>query len=288
MKPAPFEYLSPKTTKAALELLAAHGADARILAGGQSLVPLLNFRMARFKYLIDINGIPELSYIELKDGILRIGALTRYRQIETSQTVAEAAPLLARATKYVAHLPIRTRGTIGGSLAHADPAGEYAAVVLALDGHIVVQSQSATRTLKIGDLIEGMFTTTLAPDEMLVEVRIPQACGHQVFEFEEYARRPGDLAMMGIALRLDLDGDRVETARIVALGGGNAAFRIAEAEAEIESWPLSAERIEKACRAASNIDAHTDIHATGELRRHLCGALLKRVLDKAQAAGRRA
>src|SRR5277367_2834597 len=156
MKPAPFEYFSPKTTKAALELLAAHGGDARILAGGQSLVPLLNFRMARFKYLIDINEIPELAYIKLESDVLRIGALTRYRTIETSQIVAAAAPLLFEATKSVGHLPIRTRGTIGGSLAHADPAAEYAAVTLALDGRVVLQSENAVRTLDASDFIQGM------------------------------------------------------------------------------------------------------------------------------------
>jgi carbon-monoxide dehydrogenase medium subunit len=284
MKPAPFEYFSPKTTKAALELLAAHRSDARILAGGQSLVPLLNFRIARFKYLIDINGIPELAYIKLESDILRIGALTRYRAIETSPTVADAAPLLFEATKWVGHLPIRTRGTIGGSLAHADPAAEYAAVMLALDGRVVLQSEKGARTLDAGDFIQGMFSTALAADEMLVEVRIPRARNNQVFGFEEFARRPGDLAVMGIAVRLDFDGDRVETARIVSLGGQDGACRIPEAEAEIQSRPLSAERIENASRAASDIDTHADIHATGALRQHLCGTLVRRVLGRAKEA----
>jgi carbon-monoxide dehydrogenase medium subunit len=284
MKPAAFEYFSPKTTKAALELLAAHRSDARILAGGQSLVPLLNFRMARFKYLIDINEIPELSYIRCDNDTLCIGALTRYRTIETSPIVADAAPLLAEATKSVGHLPVRTRGTIGGSLAHADPAAEYAAVMLALDGRVVLHSKDSERTLEVGEFIQGMFTTALAADEMLVEVRVPRARSNQIFGFEEFARRPGDLAMMGIALRLDLDGDRVETARIVALGGEDGACRIPEAEAKIENRPLSSDRIEEAGRAAASIHAHTDVHATAALRQHLCGALVTRVLGKARAA----
>ena len=284
MKPAPFEYFSPKTKKEALELLAAHGGDARILAGGQSLVPLLNFRMAQFKYLIDINEISELSYIRCDDDTLCIGALTRYRTIETSPIVADAAPLLSKATKWVGHLPVRTRGTIGGSLAHADPAAEYAAVMLALDGRVVLQSKDGTRTLDVGDFIQGMLTTALAADEMLVEARIPRARNNQIFGFEEFARRPGDLAMMGIAIRLDLDGERVETARIVAFGGQDGACRIPEAEAAIENHPLTFERIENASRAAVGIHAHTDVHATAALRQHLCGALVRRVLGKARAA----
>lgn len=284
MKPAAFEYFAPKTTKAALELLTVHRSDARILAGGQSLVPLLNFRMARFRYLIDINEISELSYIRVDGDTLCIGALTRYRAIETSPTVAAAAPLLAEATKWVGHLPVRTRGTIGGSLAHADPAAEYAAVMLALDGRVVLQSEDGVRTLAVSDFIQGMFTTALADDEMLIEVRVPRARSNQIFGFEEFARRPGDLAVMGIALRLDLDGERVETARIVALGGQDGACRIPEAEAEIENRPLSSERIENACRAAEGIHAHADVHATAALRQHLCGALLRRVLGKAKAA----
>jgi len=289
MKPAPFEYLSPKTTEAALDLLATHGSDARILAGGQSLVPLLNFRMARFKYLVDINGIAELDYIKLDNDMLRIGALTRYRTIETSAVVAHAAPLLAEATQHVAHLPIRTRGTIAGSLAHADPAGEYAAVMLALDGSVVVKSKSDHRTTQIGEFIQGMFTTDLNPDEMIVEVLVPQARGNQVFGFEEFARRPGDLAVVGIALRIDFDSyDGIEDARIVALGGSNGASRIAASEVEIKGHGLTVDQIERACRAAAEVDMHSDIHATAELRRHLCSALLKRVLLKAQRREREA
>lgn len=283
MKPAPFEYLAPKTTEAALGMLATLGSDARILAGGQSLVPLLNFRMARFKYLVDINGIAELDYITLDNGMLRLGALTRYRTIETSSVVAQAAPLLAEATQHVAHLPIRTRGTIAGSLAHADPAGEYAAVMLALDGSVVVKSRSDRRIAQVGDFIQGMFTTDLNPDEMIVEVAIPQARSNQLFGFEEFARRPGDLAVVGIALRLDLDNyNGIEDARIVTLGGSNGASRIDASEAEIKGHSLTVDRVERACCAATNVDMHSDIHATADLRRHLCSKLLKRVLLKAQ------
>ena len=284
MKPASFEYFSPVTTKAALALLAVHGSDARILAGGQSLVPLLNFRMARFKYIVDINNIPDLSYIKFDGDMLCIGAMTRYRTIEESPDAVSGAPLLVAATRRVAHLPIRTRGTIGGSLAHADPVGEYPAVMLALDAQVVLQSEAGMRTLEMRDLIQGVFTTAIAADEMLVEVRIPRARSNQTFEFEEIARRPGDYAIMGIALRFDLDGDLIETARIVALGGQNGACRIVEAEASIEKHPLSAERIEKACRAAAGIHVDTDLHATAELRQHLCSTLLKRVLDKVAAS----
>ena len=186
-------------------MLAENSGEARILAGGQSLVPMLNFRIARFKYLIDINNITELSYIWDRGGELRIGAVTRYRTIENSPLVASSAPLLAEVTKWVGHLPIRTRGTIGGSLSHADPAGEYAAALLALDAEVVLRNIKATRVLKVEDFIQGMFTTALEPDEMVVEVRVPCAKSSQVFGFDEYARRPGDLAIMGIAVRLDVE-----------------------------------------------------------------------------------
>ena len=183
MKPAPFEYSCPQTTAAALEMLAESHGEARILAGGQSLVPMLNFRIARFKFLIDINNIKELSYIRDDGERLCIGAVTRYRTIEKSRLVAARAPLLAEVTKWVGHLPIRTRGTIGGSLAHADPAGEYAAALLALDADVVLKNTKATRILKIADFIQGMFTTALEPDEMFVEVRIPCANRSQIFRF---------------------------------------------------------------------------------------------------------
>ena len=285
MKPAPFEYLCPETTAAALAMLAETNGESRILAGGQSLVPMLNFRIARFKYLIDVNSIAELCYIRGNDEDLRIGAVTRYRTIENSPLVASRAPLLAEVTKWVGHLPIRTRGTIGGSLAHADPAGEYAAALLALDAEVVLQTMTATRVLKIADFIRGMFTTALEPDEMLVEIRIPCAKRSQFFAFDEYARRPGDLAIMGIAVRLDIEDNIVDSARIVALGCENGARRIIEAEESLVGHACNTDQIEKAARAAGNVPAHSDIHATAALRKHLAVVLSRRALTKAMASG---
>lgn len=281
VKPAQFEYLCPKTSNAAIELLAQYGGDARILAGGQSLVPMLNFRIARFGYLIDINNIDELDYIRLDQGWLRLGALARYRTIEACPIVAQAAPLLSRATKFVAHLPIRTRGTVGGSLAHADPGAEYPAVMLALDAELVLRSTRAERIITIADFIQGMFTTALEPDELLVEVRLPIARGNQIFGFEEFARRPGDLAVIGVAVKIDLDAGRAANVRVVILGGPHGARRVPEAEAALEARQLGPDQIACASDAASRIEAHTDIHATDALRRHLAGVLTRRALTSA-------
>jgi len=267
-------------------MLAENNGEARILAGGQSLVPMLNFRVARFKCLIDINKIDELAYIRDQGDELRIGALTRYRTIENSPLVAAHAPLLAEVTKWVGHLPIRTRGTIGGSLAHADPAGEYAAALLAMDVDVVLQNRKATRVLKIADFIHGMFTTALEPDELLVEVRIPCAKRSQVFAFDEFARRPGDLAIMGIAVRLDVEDKTINSARVVALGCENGARRIVEAEAVLIGQACDADQIEKAARATENVPAHSDIHATAALRKHLAVVLSRRALTKAMASHR--
>jgi carbon-monoxide dehydrogenase medium subunit len=284
MKPSGFDYLSPATTRAALEFLDRHGEEARILAGGQSLVPMLNFRLARFKYLIDINSVAELSYITVEHDVLRIGALTRYRTIENSSVVAAAAPLLARATRWVGHPPVRTRGTIGGSLAHADPAAEYPAVLLALDGKIVVRSLKAERVIAAADFIKGVFATALDPDELLTEVRIPVARKNQVFGFEEFARRSGDLAVMGIAACLKLSDGRIEAARVAAFGSEGGARRISEAEAQLQGRAADPEQIERAGRAAFGIPTHSDVHATAALRSHLAGVLTRRALASALAS----
>ncbi len=281
MKPAPFDYLCPKEIGEALDLLQRHKEEARILAGGQSLVPILNFRLSRFGYLIDINRIPELSYIAVDNGILKIGAMTRYRAIENSAMVGAHAPLLAIATKSIAHLPVRSRGTIGGSLAHADPAAEYPAVLLALNGTIVVRNSARMREIKAADFLQGLFTTALEPDELLTEIRIPIARKDQAFGFEEFARRPGDLAIVGIAASLEFKGKSVGAARLAAFGVAGGAQRIAQAEDLLRDRPCSPEQIERAARAASGIATQSDVHATAKLRSHLAGVMTRRALTKA-------
>jgi aerobic carbon-monoxide dehydrogenase medium subunit len=283
MKPASFEYFAPSTIGATLELLKTHREDAKLLAGGQSLVPMLNFRIARFKCLVDINGVSDLSYIRLDDDLLRIGALTRYRAIENSPKVEKAAPLLSEATKSVAHLPVRTRGTIGGSLAHADPAAEYPAVLMALGATVVVQSHLQERHISAEDFIRGLFTTALEPDELITEIRIPTASPNQLFAFEEFARRPGDLALMGIAVHLEIKGDVVEDAKIAAFGGRDGACRVPTSEKLLIGRTRSTLDIERVAAATSSIPVHSDTHATEALRRHLAVTLAHRALLRALA-----
>jgi carbon-monoxide dehydrogenase medium subunit len=285
MKPAPFKYLLPRTVPEALGMLRRHSGDARILAGGQSLVPMLNFRLSRFGHLIDINRIPDLSYIRAEGGILRIGATTRQRVIETSPEVHAHAPLLARATRSIAHLPVRTRGTIGGSLAHADPAAEYPAVLVALGGSVVARSDKGEREIPAADFFEGMFTTALTPEELLTEIRVPVGQGHHAFGFEEFARRPGDLAVIGVAAALERGGGAVQQARIVAFGVEGSPRRLVAAEAVLRGKPWNSGLIERAAEAASQITAQSDIHATGTLRSHLAGVLTGRVLRQALLSG---
>ncbi len=281
MKPAPFAYFRPESIAEVLTLLERHQDDAKILAGGQSLVPILNFRLNHVKHLIDINRVGELSFISVNESVLRIGAMTRYRTIENSSVVAAAAPLLAQATKSIAHLPIRTRGTIGGSVAHADPAAEYPAVLLALDATVVARNHAASREIAAADFFRGLFTTELSEDELLTEIRIPVARKTQAFGFEEFARRPGDLAIVGIAGRLDYAGAQVSAARVVVFGVEGGPQRIAEAEEELIGNRCDIEHIERAARAAAAISAQSDVHATGGLRKHLAGVLTRRVLCRA-------
>jgi CO/xanthine dehydrogenase FAD-binding subunit len=281
MKPAPFSYLRPQSAEEALMLLGEYRDDARVLAGGQSLVPVLNFRMSRFKYLVDINRIQELSYIRLDRSTLRIGATTRYREIERSELVRIHAPLLAAATKFVAHLPVRTRGTIGGSLAHSDPAAEYPAVVTALGGTIVVRSRHGEREIAADDFFLGLFATDLSPNELIVEVRLPMARPGQVFGFQEISRRPGDLAIVGIAAALELKERRIETSRLAVLGLGTGVQRLLKAEAVLNGQEPRSDLIERAAREAADIEAQSDLHATADLRRHFVSVLLRRAVQQA-------
>src|SRR5204863_6480341 len=197
MKPAKFEYHAPSTLDEAIALLVRYGGDAKLLAGGQSLVPLLNFRLARPAALVDLNRIASLAYIREQDGQVRFGAMTRQRTIEFSPVVAQRLPLLKEATRWVGHLPIRTRGTIGGSIAHADPSAEYPAVLAALDGEVVARGAKGERVLKPRDFFQTYLTTNLAADEILTEVRLPATPAGAGYAFEVFARRHGDFAIIG-------------------------------------------------------------------------------------------
>jgi CO/xanthine dehydrogenase FAD-binding subunit len=283
VKPAPFEYFQPSSLEEALATMAAQAGDAKALAGGQSLVPAMNFRIAQPAVLVDLNRVSELDGIEVKDGELRIGSLTRQRTVERSAVIREWAPLLGDTMPFVAHVPIRTRGTLGGSLAHADPAAELPAVMLALDAVIEVRSQSGPRAIPAREFFTGLYATALAPDELITAVTIPRtgAVGRAV---DEVARRHGDFALAGAAAVVRLEAtDRIADARITLFGVHERAVLAEAAIRTITGHPPSTQAIEAAADAAASQDADpaSDIHASSAYRRHLTRVLVRRVLTRA-------
>jgi carbon-monoxide dehydrogenase medium subunit len=288
MKPPRFDYHAPTTIDQAVELLARYGGDAKVLAGGQSLMPMLNFRLSRPAALVDVNRIPALAYVREENGTLAFGAMTRQRTIEFSLLVAQRLPLLREATRWVGHLPIRSRGTIGGSIAHADPSAEYPAVLTALDGEVIVQGPKGRRTLKPGALFETYLTTSLAPDELLVEVRLPTTPTGAGYAFEEFARRHGDFAIVGIAALIVRDGARCTSARLASAGAGPVPVRLRAAEEILERDGLSDAAVEGAAtRAAELVTPDSDIHASAEYRRHLTRVLTARAIRKSVERSRK-
>ena len=281
MKPAKFDYHAPPTLDEALALLVRYDGDAKVLAGGQSLVPLLNFRLARPAALIDLNRITSLAYIREHDGQVRFGAMTRQRAIEFSPIVAQRLPLLREATHWVGHLPIRSRATIGGSIAHADPSAEYPAVLTALGGEVIVRGPKGERTVAPDALFETYLTTTLAPDEIITEVRLPAMAEGAGWAFEEFARRHGDFAIVGVAAAVWRSGGRI-TARLATAGAGATPRRLRASEEIIERGGLASAAIAGAARRASElVEPDSDIHASADYRRHLVGVLTERALTRA-------
>lgn len=284
MKPAQFEYHDPTTTEEALALLKQYGGEAKVLAGGQSLVPLMNFRLSRPAALIDINRIPALAYIKEEKGQLRFGAMTRQRTIEHSDLVRSRIPLLTEATALVGHLPIRSRGTIGGSVAHADPAAEYPAVVTALEGELVVRGSGGERRVKPEEFFVTYLTTSLGPDEMLTEVRLPIQPKGSGWAFEEFSRRHGDFAIVGIAAFLVAEGGRVKKARLATAGAGPISIRLKAAEQILEAGRLDEKTFQEAgAKASELVSPDADIHASADYRRHLTKVLTVRALRRAAA-----
>ncbi|HKI02832.1 MAG TPA: xanthine dehydrogenase family protein subunit M [Thermoanaerobaculia bacterium] len=288
MKPAPFEYQAPASLDAALDLLARSGGDAKILAGGQSLIPVMNFRLAEPALLVDINKLAELDFIRRdEDGGLRIGALTRHRRLERDPLVAEAAPLLHEAVPFIAHPQIRNRGTFGGSLAHADPAAELPAVAVALRARFRLQRAGGDRWVDAGDFFAGLFSTALEPDELLAEAAIPPLPPRTGWAFQEIARRHGDYAQVGIAALVTLDdAGRCREARLVYLSAGDRPVEAREAARLLAGQELSPAAIEAAAEKASRdeMEPFGDVHATAEFKRHLARVITGRALR--QAAGR--
>jgi CO/xanthine dehydrogenase FAD-binding subunit len=284
MKPAPFDYYSPATREEALSLLAEYVGEAKPLAGGQSLVPSMNFRLAQPSILVDLNGIPDLAGISpTQDGGLRIGAMTRQRTVERSPLVTKRAPLISETMPYIAHPQIRNRGTFGGSLAHADPAAELPALAVALEAQLHVQNSSSERTISASDFFLGLFTTLLEPDELLVAASIPALPPHTGTAFEEFARRHGDYALVGVAAVVTLAEDgMVERARVVLFSVGDMPMLSTSASAALVRAKPTAEAIQAAAEAvAADIDPQSDIHATADYRLHLAKVLVRRTLTKA-------
>lgn len=287
MKPAAFEYVVANSIEQAVAALAQAGGEAKILAGGQSLVPMLNFRLLRPAILVDINRIPGLAFIEDAGNAVKIGALTRHYQIETSPVIAKHFPVLSCAMTHVAHLAIRNRGTIGGSLSHADPAAELPMMALLLGARLHVVSGRGRRTVEAQDFFRDALSVDLAEDELLTEIYLPKLPPQTGWGFEEVARRAGDFALAAVAATVTLSGGAVQEARIALTGVGPTPVRVNEAEALLAGQRLEAKlmaRVIEAVRAA--IEPETDLHASSDYRRQLAGALVRRALAAAlQRAG---
>ncbi|HJR78693.1 MAG TPA: xanthine dehydrogenase family protein subunit M [Anaerolineales bacterium] len=281
MKPAPFEYHAPDSIDEALFILHNSAGDAKILAGGQSLVPAMNFRVVQPSMLIDLNRIPKLGYIQEDNEQLRIGAMTRERHLEFDPAIIQRAPLLHEAAPHIAHPQIRNRGTIGGSIVNADPAAELPVLMLASGARLKARSSSAERWIDARDFFVGMFTTALEPDEILVEIEVPFMPPRTGWSFLEVAPRAGDYAMMGVAALVTLDGlGKCQNARLVYLNAGDGPVDAREATQLLQGEAFSDELIGTAAEMASGteINPFGNIHASVEYQRHLANVLTKKAL----------
>ncbi|HWZ18950.1 MAG TPA: xanthine dehydrogenase family protein subunit M [Ktedonobacteraceae bacterium] len=284
MKPPRFYYSAPSMLDEALALLDQNSENTKVLAGGQSFVPLLNMRLASPAYIVDINHIAELHYIEQEDGYLAIGATVRQRQVERSVLVQDKHPLLAEVIKHIGHMQIRNRGTVVGSIAHADPAAELPALLTCLNGEVLVQSIHGERVIKAEEFFTGYLSTALEPGEMLTEVRFPLIASKAGWAFLEFARRSGDYAMVGAsAVVTPTADDHCLSAHIAYLGIAGAPIRGLDVESTIVGTTLDETALDAAAQAASMLvsDDMSDVHATVEFRRVLTGELTKRVLKTA-------
>jgi len=290
MKPASFEYYAPQTVSEAAATLAQHGYDAKALAGGQSLVPMMNFRLAQPSVLVDLNGVSELFYITpTRDGSVRIGAMTRQRQVEQSPLVGQVTPMLHAALAKVAYPQIRTRGTLGGSLAHADPSAELPAVAVALGARLRLQSGRGDRWVAAADFFQGFFTTVLEPGELLVEILLPPPPSGSGWSFMEVSRRHHDFALAGVAAMVRLNArQECEDVRLVYFSVGDGPMVANQAAALLRGQTPTPEAIEEAARTAGRDDVEpgTDNNATAEYRRHLVEVLGRRALTEAFARAR--
>jgi aerobic carbon-monoxide dehydrogenase medium subunit len=285
VKPAAFDYLAPGDIPAALSLLATHGSEAKVLAGGQSLVPLMNFRLARPSYLVDINGIGDLSGIERSNGQVTIGAITRQRDAATDPMIKGQLPMLAEAIGYVGHIAIQNRGTVGGSIAHADPAAELPVVALALDAQLHLQRTGSSRTVLAEEFFVGYLTTVLAPEELLTAISFCSPPAGSGWCFTEVARRQGDFALVAVAALLSLDDSGTVAMARVALGGvGPTPVRARAAERIlIGESPSDVVFRAAAATVGDALEPIDDVHASADYRRHLARVLVRRALTTARS-----
>ena len=286
MKPAKFEYHAPASVDEALAILGRYDGEARVLAGGQSLVPMMNFRLARPTAIVDLNRIDGLAYVEEEGVIVRIGSMTRQRRLEFDPLVAAKLPLLREALRWVGHLPTRSRGTIGGSLAHADPSAEIPMVLQTLEGEVVARGPQGERRIAAQDLFHAALTTSLDPLEIITEVRFPAMPAQAACAVEEFARRKGDFAVAAVAVMLVRDGERCAKARLATAGVGPASIRLRDAETVLEQKGLGEAAIaEAADKAKAAVDPVSDLNGSAEYRRHLTGVLTSRAILKAIGPG---
>jgi len=285
MKPAPFDYAAPASLDEALALKAQHGDDAKFLAGGQSLIPAMNFRLVQAAMLVDVNGLRDLDFIRRADsGEVRIGALTRVRRVERDAVIKQHAPLLHEAAPWIAHPQIRNRGTLGGSLAHADPAAELPVIAVALGGRFRLQSARGERWVNADDFFKGFFTTELTSDEMLVEAALPPLSARTGAAFTELARRSGDYAMLGVAAVITLDDQGVcRDVRLVYLNAGPGPINARHAAGLLKGQAPSPAAFEAAAEMAAQneIEPMGSVHASPEYQRHLARVLTRRALKTA-------
>ena len=283
MKPPPFEYEAPRNTDEAVAVLAQHGDRAKVLAGGQSLVPLLNFRLAQPEVLVDVNRVAELAYVRPANGGLAIGALTRQHVLERDEAIRARLPIVAEASRLIGHLPIRHRGTVGGSLAHADPASELPAVMVALEAELTLSRKGSRRTVAADQFFTGIFSTALEPEELLTDIRVPGVPPKTGSAFLEIARRAGDFALVGVAALVTLDdGGRVTRARLALCGAGPTPIRAREAENLLTGERPDGRALDDAIeKMAAATDPPGDIHASAGFRKKLARHVGRQAIELA-------
>ena len=281
MKPAPFEMHSPASVDEAVSLLAQYGDSAKAIAGGQSLVPMMSLRLAAFEHLVDLNGVSELTQIAASGNEVRIGAMVRQAAAEHDDSIAKATPLVSRAIRHIGHFQIRNRGTVGGSIAHADPASELPAVALALDATIEAAGSGGKREIAAKDFFVSTWETSLKDGEILTGVRFPVWTGKCGFAVEEVARRHGDFALVGVVVGVQVDGSKIARASIVFFGVGGTPIRASEAEQALLAAGTGADLDAIGKTAAAGLSPSDDVHASGDYRKSVAATVAARALAKA-------